>query len=72
MRIDRKAKASYTVEAAIIVPIVLFLVLGAVRLGVTLHGEVKEAACHYEKLEELDAVSEIKKLKKLEILGGES
>lgn len=69
---NRKAKASYTIEAAIILPIVLFIILGAVRLGVTLHQEVKEEACHYERLEELDAVKEVKKLKKLEILGGES
>ena len=61
-----KAKASYTVEATIILALALFLILLAVRVGVELHTEVKETSCHYEKVQQFDAVSEIKEIKRIE------
>lgn len=64
MRIKRKAKASYTVEAALIVPAALFLILFSVKTGVSLHAGVKEASCHYEKVQQFDAVSEVKMIRR--------
>lgn len=61
-----KVKASYTVEATFILALTLFLILFAVRVGVTLHTEVKERACHYEKVQQFDAVSEVKTIKRVE------
>ena len=66
MRIRKKEKAVYTIEAALIFPLVLFVVLLAVRVGVRLHTDVKDVSCHYEKLEEYDAVEEGKKKRQIE------
>ena len=53
MWMRKKEKAVYTVEAALIMPLVLLVVLLAVRVGVDLHTKVKDASCHYEKLEQV-------------------
>ena len=60
MWIRKKEKAVYTVEAALIFPLVLLVVLLAVRAGVDLHTKVKDASCHYEKLEQYDAPKDVK------------
>ena len=60
-----KVKASYTVEAAIIISLALFLILFAIQLGVELHTEVKDAAVRYEKVQQFDAVDEVKAIKRL-------
>ena len=69
---EKKAKASYTVEAALIFPLLLFILLGGVKIGVELHGTVKQEAQEYENVREIDAVEEIKHIKQLEILVGDS
>jgi hypothetical protein len=47
-----KAKASYTVEAAVLVPLLIAVMALAMRIGILLCGEVKEAN-EEEALEEM-------------------
>uniref|UniRef100_UPI001F1FE0B5 hypothetical protein n=1 Tax=Roseburia hominis TaxID=301301 RepID=UPI001F1FE0B5 len=71
MWMRKKEKAVYTVEAALIMPLVLLVVLLAVRVGVDLHTKVKDASCHYEKLEQYDAPKEVKKERQIKKIIGE-
>lgn len=66
MQLRKKEKAVYTVEAALILPLVLLVILLTVRVGVKLHAQVKDASCHYEKLQEYDALEEVKKKRQME------
>ena len=44
----------------------LLVILLTVRVGVKLHAQVKDASCHYEKLQEYDALEEVKKKRQME------
>ena len=44
-------KASYTIEASIIVPIILLAFCAMITIGFDLHDCVKKAAADYEKLQ---------------------
>ena len=61
-------RASFTVEAAVIVPFILFLAMGVLRLGI---GFYQESANRmpYAKLQELDSVKRFYQLQMLEELG---
>ena len=52
-------------------PLVLLVVLLADREGVDLHTKVKDASCHYEKLEQYDAPKEVKKERQIKKIIGE-
>lgn len=51
-----KKKGSYTVEAAMILPVILFAVIKGLTLGIQLCEEVGESANYSERLQELRAV----------------
>ncbi len=59
-----RVRASYTIEAALILPAALFLILFSIQTGISMHTEVREAACHYEKVQQFDAVSEVKQIRR--------
>lgn len=64
MGMKKSMRASYTIEAALILPTALFLILISIRTGISMYTEVKEAACHYEQVQQFDAASEIKQIKR--------
>lgn len=53
-------KGSFTVEAAIIVPMLLLIICGILWLGYRLHDETKATALRPGKLEEIDVMKEIR------------
>lgn len=53
-------KASFTVEAAIIVPILLMIICGVLWLGFSLHDEVRTTALRPSALEDIEAMKEIR------------
>ncbi len=56
----RKARGSYTIEASIWIPLLLFIMAGAMRMGVDLYTGIREA--HEEvQLEELRGASDFYK-----------
>ena len=38
----KNLKASYTIEAAVVVPLTMLIILGAIRLALSVHEKVKE------------------------------
>ena len=62
MSMRKCRKASYTIEAALLMPLILFSIAKSVSLGIELHQEVKTAAANIEELENLNVVKIIRKL----------
>ncbi len=52
----RKAPASFTVEASVIIPIILFIVIFGIRVALEQYGEVKEQAQCSVSINEIDPV----------------
>lgn len=66
-----RAKGSLTVEAALVVPIVLFCVLLILNQGLELYGEVVKTAQKQEMWEEFHPADKFLKLELLgEVVGG--
>jgi len=63
-----RLKASYTIEAAMIIPLVFTTILISVKSGVILHEKVKEAALSYANMKEIDAVSQVRTMKNVNIV----
>lgn len=61
-----KIKGSLTVEAAVIVPLVLLCIMWIVETGITLYGETVELVQKQEMWQEFHPA---KKFRKLELLG---
>ena len=53
----RKRKASYTIEAAIYIPIILFMMANALKIGLNFFQESRQYEVN-KKLEEFSAVEE--------------
>lgn len=66
-----KKKGSYTVEAAVIVPIVLFAVIQGLTVGIKLCKEVGECAVYSQELKELETVDIFYGISELEDFWGE-
>ena len=66
--IMKKWKASYTVEAALIMPIILFAMFQGLVIGIDLHEQVKKATLRSEKTEEINAIEMIQNIDHLENL----
>lgn len=58
----KRQEASYTVELALLLPVLLFVLFAPVYLGYELYGQVREAsACSWE--EEFDAEGQVRNIK---------
>lgn len=66
-----RAKGSLTVEAALVVPIVLFCILLVLNQGLELYGELIKAAQRQEIWEEFHPADKFRKLELLEEMVGE-
>lgn len=53
---SRKIPASFTVEASVIIPLILFIVIFGIRVAVEQYGEIKEQAQQPVVLKELKPV----------------
>ena len=62
----KSVKGVYTVEAALILPLVLFIMVISVRLGVALYQDTVRAASEYKEVQEYD---EIKTIHRIRFLG---
>lgn len=67
----KKAKASYTIEAAMIMPLVFTTILIAVKTGIQMSEEVKEKAIAYNTVKEIEIIKEIRTIKNLHLIIGE-
>lgn len=67
-----RLKASYTIEAALLMPLVFTTILIAVKTGVTMHEHVKERAIAYNNVKEIDIIKEIRTMKNLHLVIGEN
>ncbi len=66
-----KARGSLTVEAALVVPIVLFCILLFLNQGLDLYGELVKTAQRQEMWEEFNPADKFRRLELLgEIVGG--
>lgn len=65
-----KVKGSLTVEAALVVPLLLFCILLVLNQGLELYGEVVETVENQEMWEEFDPVGRFRKLELLEKVTG--
>lgn len=60
----KSMRASYTRGSCAYFAGALFLIPHFIRTGISMYTEVKEAACHYEQVQQFDAASEIKQIKR--------
>ncbi len=65
MRKLKEAAGSYTVEAALIIPVFIFLLFGSVSKGIALFNETKEVVAVKEWQQETSAI-EVAVIRKLE------
>ena len=57
----RQLKAVLTVEAAVIVPVILFTITGGINIGYQMFSEAKTSAEIHEELDNLDPVEIVRK-----------
>lgn len=60
----KSIRASFTVEAAFIMPIVVLLLVWCVSLALDLHTQVKKSAGEFSKVEKIYSVEEFRTLSK--------
>jgi len=66
MALKKWKKGSYTIEAAVILPIVLIAIMQGLVFGINLCTEVKEDAKYNKELQKLQAVDIFQKTSNLE------
>lgn len=59
----RTVKGVYTIEAAILIPLVLFIMAFGIHLGIELYTEVRCEASSYESVLRIDEVQTVHKLR---------
>lgn len=59
----KKVKGVYTIEAAILIPLTLFIICSGIVLGINLYTEVRDEAASYEKVMEIDEVESVHKIR---------
>ncbi len=57
----RQVKASFTVEAAVIVPVILFTIIGGINIGYDMFKQAKSTAEIHEELNKLDPVEIVRR-----------
>lgn len=58
---SKKIRASLTVEASILIPLALFMIVGGINIGFDLFQQARSASEIHEELEELDPVEIVRK-----------
>ena len=67
MKRDRgKVSALYTIEAAVLIPLVLFVMAASISLGISLYTEISAEASEYQDIEKID---EVKKVHEIRTMG---
>lgn len=61
VRKRKQMRASFTVEAAFIIPITLFTILGGINIGYDMFKQARESSEIREELKELDPVEIVRK-----------
>lgn len=56
-----KLRASLTVEASVLLPVALFIIVGGINLGYDLFQQAKDSAAVEEELEQLNPVEIVRK-----------
>ncbi len=56
-----KLRASLTVEASVLLPVALFIIVGGINLGYDLFQQAKDSAVIEEELEQLNPVEIVRK-----------
>ncbi len=56
-----KLRASLTVEASVLLPVALFIIVGGINLGYDLFQQAKDSAAVQEELEQLNPVEIVRK-----------
>lgn len=57
----RKMRASLTIEASILIPLALFMIVGGINIGFDLFQQARSASEIREELEELDPIEIVRK-----------
>lgn len=65
----KNVKASYTIEASMVMPLILFFILQGFALGISLCQEVQKASVYSTQLQELSGADIFKKREMLEEAG---
>lgn len=65
----KNVKASYTIEASMVMPLILFFIFQGFALGISLCQEVQKASVYSTKLQELSGADIFKKREMLEEAG---
>ncbi len=68
--LKKSYKGSYTLEAALVAPILLFAIFQGLKLGITLCQEVKESSVYSAELGDLSGVDIFRTTNGLEELWG--
>lgn len=58
---SRKMRASLTVEASILIPLALFMIVGGINIGFDLFQQTRNASEIQEELEELDPIKIVRR-----------
>ena len=67
MKKERKTvKAIYTIEAAVLIPLVLFVMASSITLGISLYTEIAGEAADYQDIQKID---EVKKVHEIRTMG---
>ena len=64
-RENKGVKAIYTIEAAILIPFVVFVMAASIHLGIALYTEIKSEAIEYGEIEKIDEVKKIHEYRKI-------
>ena len=66
MKKDRgSVNAIYTIEAAVLIPLVLFVMAASISLGISLYTEVATEASEYQDIQKLDEVKRVHEIRTL-------
>lgn len=62
----RTLKGSYTVEASLIMPLVLFVIFGAMKMGIGLCSEARTSSAYRKELQDLKGAEIFRNIENLE------
>ena len=62
----KSVKAIYTIEAAVLIPLVLFVMAASITLGISLYTEISTEASEYQDIQKID---EVKKVHEIRTIG---
>ena len=65
-RKKRYVRAIYTIEAAVLIPLVIFVMAASAKLGIDLYIEINTEANEYQEIQKID---EVKKVHEIRTMG---